>query len=136
MRKQLLVCALAGLLAQAISCSGSIGVDRSNCTVGCPVVTASLVFSVSARDGSDVGRVEATLSGPNTVAMACQNNGFGTACFWPAGISAFPGTYALQVTAPTFQVAKLNATVAITPASNCGCPSGKLDPSEVILDRL
>jgi hypothetical protein len=105
------------------------------CPPTCPAAWVGVAFSVtSSADGGAPSGVQATLSGPATVTMSCQPSprGDGTSCQWPMATPLTTGSYALQVTAPGFRAANVNATVA-TVADSC-CPGATMQPSGVALD--
>ncbi len=78
--------------------------------------------------------VEATLTGPATEMMKCEPNGTATTCTWPFE-PAITGNYSLEVKAPGFQPANVDATISVAPDPKCGCTEATMKPSEVILDR-
>ena len=111
------------LLAQA--CGGH------PCPFDCPATYLTVEVS-SAADGGGVSSAQATLSGPTTVMMSCEPNGGAVLCSWSSSVT--PGNYTLNVTAPGFTTANVNATVTVPPADSCGCVFGSIEPSKVTLD--
>ncbi len=73
--------------------------------------------------------VQATLTGPVTVALRCQPDGTTTVCTWPSETPVMEGTYALQITAAGGYQA-INTQVQVTIAApTCGCTPASINPS-------
>jgi len=104
----------------------------------CPYSPPGILVYGGADGGAGaVSDVEATLTGPTTVTMSCAPSASvptATSCLWPGGTAVTPGTYSLVVAAPGYRSKELTATVSLIPASHCGCPGVRIEPSTVTLD--
>ena len=109
--------------------------------VGChncdPVLCApqadDIFFGVTTSPEMLVNGVQATLTGPVTVTMSC---GYSiesrTVCRWPPEVVVTAGTYALQVSAPGYQMTIVQSEVTLNPGE-CGCTRSSFQPSTVAL---
>lgn len=102
------------------------------CPASCPATAAGATIVVTTTPAMAVNAVQVTLSGPQTGAMSCAPNFDAVLCEWPAGVAVTPGTYALQVSAPGYQTTTVQVEVTVSPPS-CGCTSGHIEPSTVML---
>src|SRR5450759_671728 len=106
------------------------------CPIGCPATYMSIVLLVmSSPDGGAVSDVGVAFSGPSTGSMQCKAEDTATACWWPSE-PVIEGTYLLEISAPGYKTAKVDATMAIIPDPQCGCTGAELKPSEVTLDSV
>src|SRR4051794_927552 len=127
------------LIALLAVVSASAAVGCNDCSLhSCPYSPPGIVVYAGADGGAvAVSGVEATLTGATTVTMACApsaNSPTATSCSWPGDTPVTPGTYSLVVTAPGYRSKELSATVSDVPASHCGCPGVRIEPSTVTLD--
>jgi hypothetical protein len=108
--------------------------ESTPCPGACPASYLGIVLTVTAAAGGGVPTgVEATLSGPATETLSCDPTGTAVSCTWRSGTPT-AGSYSLQVAAPGFQTANVNATIAETPDPRCGCTWATIKPSVVTLD--
>jgi hypothetical protein len=117
-------------LAVAFLAQASCG-DTAPCPFGCPADHFFLEVTGAPGGGSLTG-VEATLSGPMSLAMTCSS-GTEASCSFTGGV--FSGSYTLQVTAPGFQAANVPATLTVA-TDKCGCQATTFQPSQVTLNPL
>ena len=79
--------------------------------------------------------LQAILTGPVNVTMACDSGHLGAGCWWPTTVEVVPGTYSLQVSAPGYVTTTVQVVVAVDapPTGACGCPGDTIKPSTVSL---
>lgn len=119
-----------------IALGALIATGCETCPRHCPVASASIAMTVTAApNGGAVPGAEIALSGPTTGAMDCEASTTETVCWWMAGPIA-AGDYVLQVTAPGFEPAHVDAVLKIDPDPGCGCASASFTPSEVSLSPM
>lgn len=108
--------------------------------VECPVLDVGLEVTPADGSGAITG-VQVTFTGPDGSAgtLNCDNYDGTTACNW-SGVSGkvTDSDYELTVTAPGYQTATVSADVMFTPApaNGCGCATGKVTPSDVVLTPM
>jgi len=127
------------LIALLVVISSYSAVGCNDCAQhSCPYSPPGIVVYGGADGGAGaVSDVEATLTGPTTVTMSCAPSASvptATSCLWPGGTAVTPGTYSLVVAAPGYRSKEVTATVSLVPASHCGCPGVRIEPSTVTLD--
>jgi hypothetical protein len=99
----------------------------------CPVPDSFEVVITQAR--MMLNGLQAILTGPVNVTMACDSGHLGAGCWWPTTVEVVPGTYSLQVSAPGYVTTTVQVVVAVDapPTGACGCPGDTIKPSTVSL---
>ena len=126
-----------GGVDEAIADGGIEAQGGASTTTGCAIPCAAAYMDIylvvtGPGDAGQLSDVQATLVGPATITLSCEQDNGAAVCRWPSG-PVTDGNYSLSVTAPGFATSNTNATVTTIHGSPCGCDAASLQPSSVVL---